>query len=223
MYEYKSDIYGSHSKILELVDTLKRRGLKILDVGCAKGYLAERLSKKGHEITGIEFDPKSAKLAGKYCKGVIEGNIEKLDLRIKKNYFDLIIFGDILEHLKEPEPILKKYLKYLKRGGFVITSVPNIANAYIRLNLLLGRFDYTAKGILDKTHLRFYTLKTLKNLIKESDLKIIRMEVTPVPLPMVFPSMGEGGLLNIIHQINNLSTRLWKKLLGYQFVILAKK
>ena len=221
-YTYKPDQYSSHSKIIKLIKPIKRP-LKILDIGCAQGYIAKKLSHLGHEVTGIESDKQAAALAKEYCKKIHICNLDNKIPKLKKEYFDILIFGDIIEHLKAPEQVLHHLLKSLKPKGLVIISVPNIANIYIRLNLLLGRFNYTKKGILDRTHLHFYTLKTIKKFIRKLDLRIIKTDKTPIPLPLVFPSTAKGKLFNFIHQINYLFTKIWKKLFAFQFIILAKK
>ena len=223
MYEYKSDPYSSHSKILKLSKSLREKNPEVLDIGCAQGYIARELKEKGHSITGIELDESSASLAKDYCKKLIIGDIETLNPQLKKESFDLIIFGDILEHTKDPEAVLKKYLQFLRQGSYAIISVPNIANIHIRLSLLFGRFNYSQKGILDKTHLRFFTLKTFKRLIKKSNLKLLKLEPAPIPLPLVFPSTAKSNIFHFIHKINYLFTKLWKKMFAYQFIILAKK
>lgn len=221
-YIYKPDLYSSHSKIIKFVNLIKKNNLKILDMGCAQGYLAKELKLKGHEIIGIEIDPRAASEAKKFCKKIFIGDLDIIKPKLEHD-FDLIIFGDVLEHLKNPNEILKYYLQFLNQDGFVIASTSNIANIYIRLNLLLGKFNYENRGILDKTHLHLYTLKTFKQLLKKSKLKIIKTDVAPIPLPMVISSTAQGKPLNFIHQINYLLAKIWKTLVGFQFIVLSKK
>lgn len=221
VYKFKSDKYSSHSKIINLIKELGKN-LKILDIGCSTGYLAKRFTGMGNKVNGIEADIKSAKLAKKYCD-VIVGDVETLKLNYKKNSFDVILFADILEHLKNPLITLKFFKKYLKEDGMIIISTSNIANWYIRLNLLFGKFEYTDRGILDETHLRFFTLKGLKKLIKEAGFKIYKIDVTPIPLPMLFPSTAEHKPLNFLHRINYFITKLWIKLFAFQFIVQLKR
>lgn len=154
-YSHKTDPYSSHSNILKLVSSVKKNNLKILDVGCAHGYLARGFQNLGHEVIGIEIDKKAAQVAQDYCQQVFVCNLDLQIPKLEQESFDLIVFGDIIEHLKNPAQVLNSFLPALKRDGEVIISVPNIANIYVRLSLLLGKFDYADKGILDKTHLRF--------------------------------------------------------------------
>lgn len=217
-YEYKPDQFSSHSKIIALV----KENQTVLDVGCSTGFISRELKKKGCEIIGVEIDRESIEIFKNSCDEVIIGDIEKIDLPYKEK-FDVIIFGDILEHLKEPLNALKKSKKYLKKDGIIILSLPNIANVYIRINLLFGRFNYEDRGILDRTHLRFFTLKNMKKLVRDANLEILNISSIPIPLPLMYPSTAENGPLNFIHKLNNFVTNLWKTLFAFQFVIVVEK
>lgn len=205
-------------KILKLVDG---NSLAVLDVGCASGYLARELQKKGHVIYGIEFNEVAAKEAGKYCRRVWIGDVETMTIATKEK-FDVIIMADFLAHLKYPENVLGKFIHQLNEGGYIIASTGNVANIYIRLMLLLGRFDYVERGILDKTHLRLYTLKTFIDLFKNAGLQVTKIDVTPIPLPIVFPNTSKGKIFNFIHQFSYLLSLFWKRLFAYQFIAVAK-
>ena len=99
------------------------------------------------------------------------------------NYFDFILFMDVLEHLDDPWNVLKKMKIYLKDGGFVVISVPNIANWAVRWNLLWGNFEYGTRGILDKTHLRFFNEKSAKKLLEDAGFEIVKYDIIPsIPL-----------------------------------------
>lgn len=135
--------------------------------------------------------------------------------------FDYILFADVLEHLRDPEAVLKRALPSLKAGGKVIVSVPNIANLVMRLSLLAGRFDYTERGILDRTHLRFFTLANLKRMIANCGCDIVTVAATPVPMQLALPFTAHA-LFAPLHELHYLLVRLWRTLLGYQFVIQAK-
>jgi len=172
--------YGAHKRIVQLTGKNK----KVLDVGCATGQVAKKLIENKCEVVGIEIDDESAQLAKKYCKDVIIGDIETLEtLPYPEKYFDVIIFADILEHLKDPQAVLLKLKKYLRKDGYILCSIPNIAHIYIRLNLLLGKWEYRDAGILDRTHLRFFTRKTAIKLIEQAGYKIVEIYYTPwIPL-----------------------------------------
>ena len=217
-YEFKPDEYSSHMKILKLV---RGANLKILDVGCATGYLAKELQKKGHTVYGIEANAEAAKEAKKYCNKVLVGDIETIKISFNER-FDVIIMGDFLAHLKNPEKILEKLGLFLKEDGYIIASTGNIANIHTRLMLLFGKFDYVERGILDKTHLRFFTLNAFCRLIENAGFYIAVIDSTPIPLPLVYPKTRAGEPFNFVHKANYFLSQVWKKLFGYQFIIVAR-
>ena len=100
--------------------------------------------------------------------------------------FDVLLMADVLEHLKEPLETLRKLSQFLSEEGFALTVLPNIAHLYFRLKLLIGQFDYQEKGTLDRTHLRFYTLKTAKRLVTDAGFQV---EFVDVSVPMFLPHL----------------------------------
>jgi 2-polyprenyl-3-methyl-5-hydroxy-6-metoxy-1,4-benzoquinol methylase len=180
-------------------------------VGCAEGYLSKMITSKGCEVVGIELDKWAALKAEKYCKEVIVGNIESIELHEKYyNYFDYIILADVLEHLKDPVKILNKFDKYLKNDGYIIISVPNIANWRIRFKLLMGNFDYKKFGILDEEHIRFFTEKTAKKLVIDAGFVICNFDLTV-------------GDLNKLAKLSHSLGFIWPNFMAYQFFIVARK
>jgi len=176
-YQLNLNPHLAHTKIVQYVGENKR----VLDVGCAAGYLAKELKKKNCYVVGIELDPETAKAATRYCDKVITGNVEMIDeIPYPEGFFDMIIYADVLEHLVRPDLVLKKFAKYLSKKGYVLASIPNIVNWYYRLKFLFGTFNYEESGIVDKTHLRFFTLKTAKELFETSDYRIIKIDYTGV-------------------------------------------
>jgi hypothetical protein len=101
----------------------------------------------------------------------------------------------------------------------VIISLPNIAHLYIRLSLLTERFEYTDRGLLDRTHLRFFTMASALKMIRECKIDVERVATTPAPLPLVNPLFAEGRLLWPFHQLNAALARIFKTLLGYQIIV----
>lgn len=151
---------------------------KVLDVGCATGKLVEYLKENKHcRAFGIEVNADMADEADKRCGMVACVDVESCEnLPFEKSSFDIVIFADVLEHFNRPDVVLKKIMPYLKSNGYFLFSIPNIAFLTIRFNLLFGKFRYTEYGVLDKTHLRFFTLETARKLIEECGLKIIQLE-----------------------------------------------
>lgn len=202
--------HGAHCKIINAIGKDK----KVLDVGCATGNIDKILFENGCEVTGIEIDPKSAEIASKYCKSVIVGNIELLDdLNCPDNYFDVLLFADILEHLKSPLNALKKLKRYLKDDGIVIITIPNVAYFEVRFAFLLGRFEYQDLGILDKTHLRFFTKTSALNMLEDAGFTLVSLDMTT------------GGFLRSEYggKFEYNLTKLLPGLLAYQFLLIGKK
>jgi len=204
-YQFNPASWGTHKIILSLLGEKK----EVLDVGCASGYLGQH-DKKKNRFWGIEIDSKQAKIARqkKSYQQVIVADVEKTNLsRLSKNKFDVIVFADILEHLVDPQKTLSFFCQnFLVKYGKVIISLPNVAHLSVRLNLLKGKFDYTKSGILDKTHLHLYTLKSAKELIDKSGLKVEKV---------VYSSNRFGWL---IRRVPFLGT-----ILGFNLIFLCKK
>ena len=161
-------------RIFELVEN----GKMVLDVGCATGKLLESLKiNKNCQVFGMEVNEDMADEANKRCKNIMRADVESCEeLPFEKGSFDIIIFADVLEHLKRPDIALRRAIPYLKDNGYFLFSIPNVAFLTVRLGLLFGKFVYTEYGVLDKTHLRFFTLKTARELIEEAGLKITHLE-----------------------------------------------
>jgi 2-polyprenyl-3-methyl-5-hydroxy-6-metoxy-1,4-benzoquinol methylase len=220
-YQFKqSDPYSSHSVILRLAGN--GEGRRLLDVGAAHGYLAAALGKQGYQVTGIEADRVLGEEASKHCDQFLLLDLDG-SLPDFPQLFDVIVFGDVLEHLKNPEAVLRQLAKSLKPDGAVIISLPNIANIYVRLSLLLGRFDYQDRGILDRTHLHFFTRKTFRQFLLAAGLEAEQLTATPIPLPLVVPQRLQGALFAAVHAANAWLALTWQTLFGYQFVALARK
>ena len=222
-YIYKgTDPFSSHNKIARLIVNHKTPIVNILDVGCNKGFIGQVLKENGWQgqISGLDKDKTYKKdvLKLKYKK-FYEINLEdKFKLEGK---FDAIIIGDVLEHLVNPTHALKQLKTYLKPKGIFIISLPNIANFYIRLSLLLGKFDYTEKGILDIDHKYFYTQKTALTMLAKSTFKVKKVKPTPIPLPSVNRSFELGKPLFIFHAGLDLVTRFYPRFFAYQFIFVC--
>lgn len=165
-----------YSHINNAVFSYVQENSEVLDVGCWDGSLGYALIQRKHCIVdGIDNNSPALKNAKKlgYC------NIYKRDLQVLKNLsiknskYDYIVFADVLEHLLYPEEIVQFYIKYLKKNGKIVVSLPNIGFLLYRLKLLFGKFEYKEIGVMDKTHVKFYTLATMKDLFKKLDLHIV--------------------------------------------------
>jgi len=146
---------------------------RVLEIGTAAGHVTRALAEKGCSVVGVEMDVKQAALAAPFCRRLVVGNIEALDLDHEvPEVFDVVLCGDVLEHLQDPGAVLQKLLRRLAPSGYLVVSIPNIAHATVRLSLLGGRFAYTPCGLLDATHLRFFTLASIVGLFNDNGLEI---------------------------------------------------
>ncbi len=217
-YELKPLKYSSHYWILRKMAAAKAP-LRILDVGTATGYLGARLRNRGNYVAGIESQTEWAETARRHYDTFQLADIEEHDFPNRQE-FDYILFADVLEHLRDPVAVLRRFIPALKGSGKILISVPNVAHLIIRLSLLAGRFDYVDRGILDKTHLRFFTLRSLKQMMQEVSCKVIDIAPTPVPVQIVFPITARK-LFDPFHEAHYAFVRSWKTLLAYQFVVTA--
>lgn len=162
-----------HADVVALVGESKR----VLELGTATGYMSQALAGRGCEVVGIEVDPGMAERAGQFCERMIVGDLETLDLEseLDGERFDAIVAADVLEHLKDPLRALRRLRPFLKADGCFVVSVPNVAHGSVRLALLSGRFDYQDIGLLDSTHLRFFTRETLERLLDEAELGLAEL------------------------------------------------
>lgn len=171
------EYYSSQRR--EIVELVPAGVRKILEVGCGMGLMGKAIKKRegsGTEVVGIELVPEIAKKAGGNLDKVISGDVEKMELPFGKGYFDCIIYSDVLEHLIDPWGLLKRHGEFLRKGGYVIMSIPNIAH-YRTIGMLCRKeWNYASQGILDNTHLRFFALGNIRRMVSDAGLEIIRME-----------------------------------------------
>jgi len=214
--QFNPSPWGAHMKCVQLVGNNK----KVLDVGCATGLVAQKLKENHCEVTGIEIDPEQADVARDACQEILVGDVETMDLALAPLSFDVLLMADVLEHLKDPLGTLGKLSRFLSKGGFILVVLPNIAHFYFRLKLLMGQFDYQERGTLDKSHLRFFTLKTAKRLVVNAGFEIESIDVT---VPNVPVSLAFNKNFSILYKLAYRVARLWKNMFAFQFIILAKK
>ena len=217
-YALKRFKYNSHYWVLKFLSAAERP-LRILDVGTADGYLGAILKNSGHSLVGVEQDVAAAEQARPYydCLHVVD--IESFEFPYREE-FDFVLFADVLEHVRDPIGVIQRSLPTLKKTGELIISLPNVANIVIRLSLLVGRFDYCERGILDRTHLRFFTLSGLKKMMQEASCRILEVAPTPLPVQLVVP-MSKRRIFDPFHEAHYFLVQLWETLFAYQFVVRA--
>ncbi|HEY1829399.1 MAG TPA: class I SAM-dependent methyltransferase [Acidimicrobiales bacterium] len=169
-------------------------GSRVLDLGTGDGSMARTLTQMGCEVWAVEMDPESAEKARKWCREVVVADLNGLDLakQFRTQKFDVVLMLDVLEHVVDPGSVLSRVATVLDQRGWGIVSIPNVAHASVRLDLLEGRFTYRDTGLLDRTHLRFFDRPGLETLIHEAgyetfDQVAVIKELGTTEIPMDHP------------------------------------
>jgi methionine biosynthesis protein MetW len=189
-------------------------GKRVLEVGCSTGYISRLLVDRKCEVTGVEIDPVAAERARSYCREVLV-----LDLNspswvgsFGSRKFEVVLLADVLEHLSDPWRVLREIAGLLDVAGSVVISLPNLVHFVTRARIALGQFNYTSTGTLDHTHLRFFTVKTARELIQSAGYRITRFH----------PAVGGGRLSDRVRFALKLSARFAPGLFAYQMLFEAK-
>ena len=169
---------ASHTLVFELVLARCRAGAEVLDVGCATGTLGGALRAEGFRVTGVEPLDAAAAMARGRLDDVFVGMADDFLTQRADQRFDAIVFADVLEHMPDPGAALRRAAAHLAAGGVIVASVPNVTHASVRAMLLEGRWDTGPQGILDRTHLRFYSHRGFIDLCSENALAIDAMCAT---------------------------------------------
>lgn len=223
MTDTKDDEYFRQER-RDVEALIPANALKILDVGCGEGLLGQRLLDKGaREVVGIEIAPEVSKRAGKNLTQVLHGNIEEMELAFDKGYFDCMIFADVLEHLKDPLLTLKKLRQNLSDSGVVVASIPNVGYLGILNMLAQGHWSYQDHGILDRTHLRFFTRKEILTLFKDAGFEITAMSdnINPAYDRLTDLSTGEINFGRVT--LRGLTPEEMRDLFVIQYIVRAQK
>jgi 2-polyprenyl-3-methyl-5-hydroxy-6-metoxy-1,4-benzoquinol methylase len=216
-YELKNDLNSSHGRLLAWLSN--RPAGRILDLGCADGSLAHRMRALGHEVTGVDLTTADG-VEGRVDR-FVEANLEQGIPAAVGTGFDIIVCADVLEHVRKPQHLLEEAKLLLNAGGSILASVPNFGHWYPRLRSALGLFDYDRRGILDTTHVRFFTRRSFERLVATAGLSILRRDVTGLPLDVADRGSSEGtvaGKLAMIGTVDHLAAKLRPQLFGYQFL-----
>ena len=220
------------------------RGKRILDVGCGSGQTGLRLREAGNVVWGADSAPEVEEVASERLDRFVLADVtspQAMAAALGDERFDVVVFADVLEHLPDPLGTLRLYSAYLEPAGRVIVSVPNVAVWYVRLGMLRGRFDYTPTGTLDRTHLRFFTRRSLRRALTDSGYEIESLDVNPGiarvlvnTLKTRMPGAREGDrraildsplyrwYLRLVHPLELRLARLMPGLFAFQYVAVAR-
>jgi len=196
--------------------TKKEKKIKVLEVGAGRGNTLLYLKEKGiaSEVIGIDINDWEEKDIPDAIDTFISGNIEELTLPQYSNYFDLIIFADVLEHLIHPGEVLKKMKDCLKDDGEILISIPNFRHKKALFKVFIkGDFSYENSGLFDATHLRFFCKRNIRDLIKTSDLKIDNIKSSLKSYNGFSPSKI----------FNMLTLGIFEEFLTVQYLVKARK
>jgi len=168
-----NDLRDSRSLAVQIIGENKR----VLELGAATGRVTQALKANGCEVVAFERDVNAAQRLRELCP-VIEGDIEQMSLerRLDGSTFDVVLAGDFLEHLQDPVQLLKAVRPYVAERGFLLASIPNVSHGSVRLALLHGKFEYGERGLLDRTHLRFFTLDSIRQMFTEAGYNIVSVQ-----------------------------------------------
>jgi predicted TPR repeat methyltransferase len=220
VYTFK-DFEGSSHRIL--IDLIRRysSGGTLLDLGAAGGELGASLREEFDRTIGFEYNVDCvATLRGCFDQAVI-ADLEKVKRRPSEA--NAIVLADVLEHLRNPAAALQLVRQALAPGGRVFISVPNIANITVRLGLLFGVFEYRDRGILDHTHLRVYTKRTIRREVENAGFEILAIHGSSVPIRLIVGPYTPEAILRIGEHLLSGLTRLWRGLFAYQIILVAAR
>lgn len=217
-YVFKDFPHSSHRWLVERVGNPPMR---VLDVGTWNGFLGRELASQGHEVFGIEKDPIQAQHAAAFYRELLGADLETLP-PLPGAPFDVILCGDVLEHLREPLVVLKYLVSFLRPGGRLLLTVPNVAFVGCRVSLLFGVFEYRDRGILDRTHLRFFTKASLSRLLPQAGLVVDSVKGLPPPLPLLWPATSCWPARVLLEALA-LAASAWPTLWAYQLAVQARR
>jgi len=215
-YAWKEIPGSSHDLLRQRIRALPA-GLRLLDLGAAGGHLGRAVRDRCAFLAGVEPDPA---LPASAREGYDDWRAtDALAAGTWSEPFDAVVCADVLEHLPRPEALLHLIRGWLREGGTLFVSVPNVANVTVRAALASGRFPYADRGILDRTHLRFYTRRTASELLAAAGFAPRSVAATAMPYELGLPFLARAPWRGPVRAFASGSARVWPTLFGYQFVI----
>lgn len=215
-YAIKRSRYSSHFYAARLVGKEQR----VLELACGNGAFGAEMARAGNEVTGVDANPSVPEWAG-YAR-VITANLENGLPAIRGEKYNRVLVLDTIEHLKDARPLLNDLREAIVDRGTAVLAVPNVANLTVRFALLFGHFNYGDRGILDFSHLRFFTAKSVRLLVESCGYRILDRHYTIVPLERLIPLSPGKTVMRILTQTLRIATRIAPGLLAYEIVLVAE-
>ena len=215
-YTLKRSHTSSHTQIVDAI----RLESHVLDLGCSQGLLASPLHEKGTRVTGVDSgrgDNLAPELEEYYQR-----DLEEPLILPRGRVYDYVVVSDVIEHLRNRIQLLSNVRRFLKPGGRLIVSTPNIALWFYRLSLLLGRFEYGPRGVLDEGHVHLFTRETFRREVTRAGFHVVHERFTSLPFEVVFRSTGRSRTVRELDRLYHLLARMWPELFAYQFILEAE-
>ena len=220
VYTFKDFEGSSHRILIDLISRFSNGANTLLDLGAAGGELGEALRRRFKRTIGFEFDVDRIGDLRRHFDQAVIADLESI--RRLPTSAEAIVLADILEHLRDPRSLMQCVREALAPEGHVFISVPNIANVTVRIGLLFGIFEYRERGILDSSHLRFYTMRAIKREIESAGFRIVAIRGSSVPVRLILPRAPEF-FLRLCERILTIVTRIWRGLFAYQIIVVARR
>ncbi|MFO7974020.1 MAG: glycosyltransferase, partial [Candidatus Hydrogenedentota bacterium] len=208
----------------ELVPHVPQDARRILDVGCGVGAFGRSLKQRGaEEVVGIEIEEHACAIAREVLDDVLCGDIEQMELPFDPGHFNCVTFGDVLEHLANPDKALRRIAPLLAPGGLAIASIPNARFCQVLQMLAEGRWKYDDAGIMDRTHLRFFTAVEMRILFEEAGYEVIKLQPLSILKADQLPRNADGGFTMGRLTVGPLDDAEYQDFLVYQYLVVARK
>ena len=220
VYTFKDFEGSSHRILLQLIRKFAPKGGTLIDLGAAGGELSDSIRDHFDRTLGFEYQVDCLGDLKERFDEVVICDLEKLKGLPEQS--EAVVCGDVIEHLRDAPALLRMIRRSLKPDGYLFVSVPNIANITVRLGLLFGVFEYRDRGILDNTHLRFYTLRTIRRDVENAGFRILAVRGSSVPIRLIIGRYTPEFVLRIGERILTMLTRLWRSLFAYQIILVAR-
>ena len=225
-YAWKDAPDASHRVVLGEVDEVAPPQSRVLDLGCSGGQLAAELRERGHRVVGVDFDPPpgTAERVDRLVTADLDAGLPSEV--VEEGPFDLVLAADVLEHLRDPGSLLRRLHDVCTPDAMLVTSVPNVSHWYPRLRIGIGRFDYDHRGILDVTHMRFFTWRSFSRLAYRAGWLVTTRRATGLPLEILDRGSDHARaslLRTLVQRLDRLGRTVWPSLFAYQYVAALRR